>query len=61
MAVALATWVACIMHLLVGGNDQPCCQHRKLLKGQSIVLVRVQVLQDVIYECNIPFLLLWVK
>lgn len=60
MAVFIPTQVS-LMQLLMGGKDQLCYQHRKLLKGQLLVLVCVQVLHDVIYESFILFLLLWVK
>lgn len=60
MAVAMPTWVV-RMQLLMTGKDQLCHQHHRLLKGQLIVLVCVQVLHDVIYDRFTSVLLLWVK
>ena len=59
--MSIPTWVVPLMHLLMGGIDQLCHQHDKLLKAQLLVLVCVQVLHDVIYDFVAPFLLLWVK
>lgn len=61
MAVVRSTVVSLLMHLLMGGIDQPGKQHDDLLKAQLLVLVCVQVLHDVIYFIFFSILTLWVE